>query len=343
MALPVFFGLDFGNHSIKVVQVKDADRSPKLVSYGSASTPRGVIRSENVEHQKDLAKAAKELVNSLGIKTNKTVVALPESAIFTRLVTLPQMKNEEIESSVYWEAKQYIPVDISEVQLDWVEVGEMKVGDITQKRILIVAAPRTLVELYVKIVEIAGFEPIALETEAIANVRAMSNSSKNAKAIILDFGANSTDLAVMSEGNLLFSQSLSTGSDALTKAVMQEYAFSKEQAEEYKRTYGIDETQLEGRLANTLKPVTNLIVEEAKRAISFYRTHSAEEAPTQVFLVGDGARLPGLSTYMSRELGIGASVGNPWNNISLGERFGKELATGAPGYSVPVGLALKTN
>jgi len=343
MTLPVFFGLDFGNHSIKVVQIKGADKKPQLTAYGSVATPFGVIRSENLEHQKQLAQVAKELTKSVGIKTKKVVVALPESAIFTRLVTLPQMKEEEIESSIYWEAKQYIPVDISEVQLDWMEVGETKVGDITQKRVLIAAAPKTLVELYVKIVELAGFEPIALETEAIANVRSMSNSSNNAKAIILDFGANSTDLTVMSDGHLLFSQTLSTGSDALTKSIMQEYAFSKEQAEEYKRTYGIDEAQLEGRLAATLKPVMNLIVEEVRRAISFYRTHSAQEAPAQVFLVGDGAKLPGLSTYLSRELGLGTSVGNPWNNIDLGDRFGKELASGAPGYSVAVGLALKTS
>lgn len=342
MALPAFFGLDFGNHSIKIVQVKDPEKAPKLVSYGSSPTPFGVIRSENEEHQKQLAASAKELVKSLRIKTNKCVVALPEASIFTRLVTMPQMKEEEMESAIYWEAKQYIPGDIEQVQLDWMEVGETLVGDVTQKKILIVAAPKTLVQLYIKVVELAGFETLALETEAIANVRALSNATSNANAIILDFGADSTDLNVMSKGNLLFSQTLSTGSDALTKAIMQDYSFTQDQAEEYKRTYGIDETQLEGKIANTLKPVMNMIVEEAARALSFYRTHSAEEAPQQVVLVGDGAKLPGLAVYMTRTLGVEAVIGNPWNNIDLGDRFAQELASGAPGYSVAVGLALKT-
>lgn len=343
MALPSFFGLDFGNHSIKVVQVKDQDKKPGLVSYGNVPTPFGVIRSESEEHQKQLADTTKELIKTLKIKTNKCVVALPEASIFTRLITTPQMKEEELENAVYWEAKQYIPVDLSEVQLSWMMVGESKIGELTQNKVLLVAAPKTLAQLYTKVIEMAGLEPIALETEAVANVRAMSNSTGNANAIILDFGAETTDMAVMSNGNLLFSQTLSTGSDALTKSIMEDYAFTEEQAEQYKRTYGIDETQLEGRLAVTLKPVMDLIVEEARRAISFYRTHAAEEAPSKIFLVGDGAKLPGLASYMTKTLGVESAIGNPWNNIDLGDRFAQELASGAPGYSVAVGLALKVS
>lgn len=342
MSLPNFFGLDFGNHTVKIVQLKGQKGKPSLVSYGGVSTPFGVIRSENEEHQKSLADETKKLVKTLNIKTNNCVVALPESSIFTRLITIPGMKPQEVENAVYWEAKQYIPVDLEAVQLDWMEVGETVVGETVQKKILLVAAPKTLVELYVKVVQMAGLEPIALETEAIANVRAMSNSTQNSNAIILDFGAQSTDLVVMSKGNLLFSQTLSTGSDALTKAIMQDYALNEEQAEQYKRTYGIDETQLEGKLVQSLAPVMNSIVDETRRALGFYRTHAAEEAPDKVFLVGDGAKLPGLSAYMTKALGVESMIGNPWNNIDLGDRFAQELASGSPGYSVAVGLALKS-
>lgn len=342
MALPDFFGLDFGNYSVKVVHLKSQDKAPRLITYGNALTPFGVIKSENEQHQQQLSDVTKELIKSLRIKTKKCVVALPESSIFTRLVTMPKMKDEELESAVFWEAKQYVPVDLSEVQLDWMDVGEVKTGDLTQKKILIVAAPKTLVQLYVKVVKMAGLEPIALETEAIANVRSISNSTGNANSIILDFGAQTTDLTVMSDGNLLFSQTLSTGSDALTKAIMEDYSFTKDQAEQYKRTYGIDKTQLEGRLADTLKPITNLIVEEVRRAISFYRTRSVGDAPNKVLMVGDGAKLPGLAAYMTKSLGVESIIGNPWNNIDLGDRFAQELAVGAPGYSVVVGLALKT-
>jgi type IV pilus assembly protein PilM len=341
MTLPDFFGLDFGNHTVKVVQLKEQNKTPKLVAYGGTSTPFGVLKSENEEHQKQLADVTKELLKTLQIKTKNCVVALPESSIFTRLITLPEMKEQEIENAVFWEAKQYIPVDLEAVQLDWMEVGETKIGESVQKKILLVAAPKTLVELYIKVVKLAGLEPIALETEAVANVRAMSNSTSNSNAIILDFGAQSTDLVVMSKGNLLFSQTLSTGSDALTKAIMQDYSLTEEQAEQYKRTYGIDETQLEGKLVQTLVPVMNTIVDETRRAVSFYRTHSAEDAPDKVYLVGDGAKLPGLTIYMTKALGVESTIGNPWNNINLGDRFSQELASGSPGYSVAVGLSLK--
>jgi Tfp pilus assembly PilM family ATPase len=87
MALPEFFGLDIGSHTIKVCQVKWKGQKPTLVAIGSDSTPVGILGSENEQHHKELAQNIGEAKKDGGISTNKVVVGLPEARIFTQLIT----------------------------------------------------------------------------------------------------------------------------------------------------------------------------------------------------------------------------------------------------------------
>lgn len=122
--LPSHVGIDFGNHSVKAVELKNiGSDKPSLINFGSQPTPHGVINSTDVEHQKQLAAALKELYSASNIKNNSVVLAIPESAVFTRFLELPGIKDDEVQSAVFYEAKQYIPIPIEEVQMSFIKIG----------------------------------------------------------------------------------------------------------------------------------------------------------------------------------------------------------------------------
>src|SRR5690606_15838390 len=147
---------------------------------------------------------------------------------FTQLITVPKVEDEKLEELIHWEAKKYVPIPIDEVRVDWVYLGERVISGQINTDIFLIAAPNNLVERYIKVLQFAGFEPIGIETESIATTRALwwpvqmnigGNLQVDSPSVMtLDFGANSTDLSVVQRGSLLFSQSLVTGSDALTEA-----------------------------------------------------------------------------------------------------------------------------
>ena len=101
MALPAKVALDFGSHSIKVVELGDLSSNAKLVGFGSYPTPFGVISSENEEYQKQLANAVKEAIKQAGLKTKYAIAALPESSIFSRLIDMTKVKDDEMSEAKY--------------------------------------------------------------------------------------------------------------------------------------------------------------------------------------------------------------------------------------------------
>jgi type IV pilus assembly protein PilM len=341
MALPEHVGVDFGNYTVKAVYLKNISTAPELVTFGDQTTPIGVVNSEDPSHQQKLADVMKSLWDEGRFRSDKVVAALPESLIFTRFLEFPGIKEEELDDAVHWQAKQVVPIPLSDVVISSIILGK-GVNDKTDVfKVLLVAAPKKIIDLYMNVLQLAKLEPIALETEAIAAGRAIYKSGAIRNAIILDFGSQSTVMSMMNTGNLIFSQSISVGSDALTRAIATEFSFEHNQAEEYKRNYGIQPDQLEGKIYNSIKPVMDSIIAEVRRGIEFYKTRTMYAPPKNMVLIGDGALLPGLVVYLAKEFGSSVELGNPFKNISISKKHENALAKGKAAYTVSIGLALK--
>jgi type IV pilus assembly protein PilM len=169
----------------------------------------------------------------------------------------------------------------------------------------------------------------------------MYRATNQKHIVMLDFGANSTDMSIMMDGYLVFSQSISIGSDSLTQAIVNKFNFEYNQAEEYKRNYGVTKNVLEGKIYEVLSPIMESIMLEVSRGIEFYKNKTLSPAPTEYLLTGDGALLPGLAEYISNALHVNASIANPWVNIAVNQRFKDIISKSGPSYSVAIGLALK--
>ena len=337
--LPDHVGIDFGTHSVKAVELSNITTNPKLVNFGSQATPQGVINSQDKKDQKQLADVVKKLYSDSRIKNSSIVVALPEFAVFTRFLEFPGVKKEELKDAVFYEAKQYIPVPIEEVRMSYVPIGFNEAKN--APRVLLVAAPLKVIDSYIKITEMAGLEIVAIETESVALGRAMYRATKQKHVVMLDFGANSTDMSIMMDGYLVFSQSISIGSDSLTQAIVNKFNFEYKQAEEYKRNYGVTPNVLENKIYEVLSPILESIILEVNRGIEFYKNKTLTNAPTDYLLTGDGALLPGLADYLSNTLHANASIANPWANIQVDRKFQDIISKSGPSYSVAIGLALK--
>lgn len=344
MALPEFFGVDIGNHTIKVAKVKYQGNRVVIQKLGNIPTPYGAGDLDSEESINAVVGKIKEIKTACGITTDKVIAALPESVIFSRVIEIPKTDDEKVEETVYWEARQYIPIPIEEVQLDWIEIQEKNIEGNKYLQLLLVAAPKKTVKTYQEVMSKAGLELIALETESVATSRIVSyKSTVTEPMMILDFGANGTDMSVIKGTSLVFSQTLGTGSDALTKAIANDYGITEEQAEQYKRAYGLLEDQGEGKIAKSLFPVMDIIVNEVNKTINFFKAHMQEGTPQKLIIVGDGAKLLGLTEYMKKTLGIESQLVTFDEKLFTVENAPKEKTDlTLIGFTVACGLAMKT-
>ncbi|MBU1031944.1 pilus assembly protein PilM [Patescibacteria group bacterium] len=335
-------GLDIGNSSIKIVSLsKDKDQF-KLISLGSIPTPKPGMASDTDADLEVLANSIKQLFQSTKIEQKEVAVALPESRVFTRVIDdLPYLTDNELASAINYAAEEFIPMSLADVNLNWQVLvrSENKTGN-AKTVALVIASPKHVVSKYIKVLEMAGLHPRALETEIIAITRSLvGNNPFSPSTLIMQMGTTTTDFAAVSKGLIWLTRSISTGGMALTRALAQHFNFELSQAEQYKKVYGLVEDQLEGKLFEALKPVVDIIAGEARRVIQAFSAKYPQNSIKRVVLSGGGAKMQGLIIYLANALGLEVQEADPWYSIAKEKDAVLKLAQNASSYSVAVGLA----
>jgi type IV pilus assembly protein PilM len=342
MDLPEFFGLDIGNHSVKVAEVRRRGERPELKSLASISNSMNLLEDTSEAGLQQLADLIKQARTAARISTVNCVAALPETPVFSRLISIPKIQGEKLEEAVHWELKTLIPVPLDEVNIAFLEIGEKQTPAGVMLDIYVAAAPKAFTERFVKLAELAGINLIALETESLANTRSVMLSKPEGDVFIVDFGANSTDFVLSRNGVPVFTQTISTGSDAFTKAIAGDYGIDLQRAEQYKRAYGLDPTAGEGKIAKSIEPIIQIVVTEIGKIITYVQQRLGELQSPKMVITGDGASLLGLPKYLTDKLGVESTKFNLASHLQLSGDLATEAeATGLAGYSIAIGLALK--
>lgn len=336
-----FVGLDLGSYEFKAVELKEEKGKKELVAYASSPAPPHFLASSSEVDWEAYSRALEKFYNEAGFSTSKVFAALPESQIFTRVIATPKMSGKELETAMQWEAGQYIPIPLEEVSLDYQVIGDSK--DPGKIDVLLIAAPLTLTKKYLKIIEDAGLEVSGLETETLATARSLVGlDSSLPSTIVVSIGAGTTDISVVSGGFIHFTRSISTGGEALARAVSQELGFEIGRAREYMRSYGLEESQLEGKVMKAIKPIFDVVVSEIERSIAYYTTHGKDDNIKRVMVSGGVANLPGVLVYLAAALNLEVQIADPWDGLVIPKKFGREeLEDAGPRFAVAVGLALK--
>lgn len=334
-------GLDIGSHSIKAIELSRSEKDIKLLAAGAAPTPPGALTASTQADQEALAISLKKILKDIGATGKQVSIALPESQVFTRVIDVPQLSERELASAIKWEAEQYIPLPLDQVNLDFSVLRDSKQTGKQTMEVLLVAAPKALINRYLTYLELAELTVSGVETEIIAASRALVRTTPNLKTVMIaSLGAQTTDLAILHEGILAFTRSISSGGAALSRALAQKLEFDISQAEEYKKTYGLETNKLEGKIVDAVKPIMDTIIGEMKRAVAFYQEKHPTDRVEAILLSGGTAKTPGMVVYMAQEMNIETQLANPLAGIQRESRFSVLDAQG-PVFSVAVGLALR--
>ncbi len=337
--LPKHFGIDFGNHSVKLANVEKTQQGLVLNALVVKEMSKVGFAEYIQSEQAKVVAMLKGMLAESELSTNYVAVAIPESSIFSQIITVPKVSDDELTEAIYWKLKPMLPRPINEFQKDYMIIDvDPHTGS---RKVLVIAAPLSLVNIYKKVLDKAGLVPVAIETEILASIRTVMYNYSD-RGLLLDIGSSSTDIGIFTEGSLVFSQSIATGSELLTKSIMNTYNLTYAQAEQYKRTYGLLKDKLEGKIFAALNPVMESLVAEVLRSIEFSRSDLNIEIPKTLYLTGQGSLLPGLPDYLQTNLHLdSAIVVNPLNKIGVTQNLNKLKQGLHPEYAISIGLSLK--
>lgn len=337
----LFLGVDIGDSSLKMVELRKKNKKIYLSNYAFSENVKG-INFTKIEDTNYLAQAILKVKAEAGIKARRVTASLPTFSVFSSIINLPATDKKNMDAVVAEEAKKVIPLPPEEMILDWKLVPDRGAPEDKESgRVFLTGSPKKLVRHYIDIFRLAKLELASLETETFSLVRALMGNDLST-VMIVEIGANSTDLSIVQESIPVLNRSLEVCGSTVTTALAEKLGLSFSQAEQFKFDLGASlsdsaKEDLPQLVIKTLAPV----IHEIEYMRDFFQKNSNGRKIEKVILSGGGALLMNLSDYLSQHLNLQVIIGDPFNRISYPEEMKSIISEVGPKLAVAVGLALR--
>jgi type IV pilus assembly protein PilM len=335
-------GLDIGSSSIKVLELTEAKNGFELANFGIEYLPHETIVDSTIMNAPAVVNAIRKLIADNHIKAPRDVAtSVSGHSVIIRKITLPLMTEEEIEGNIQWEAEQYIPFDINEVNIDYQRL-EMEGEDQESQDVLLVAVKKDMVNDYVTVISEAGMNPVVMDVDAFAtqNMYEVNYEMERGKVITLvNIGASVININIVYNGNSVFTRDMSIGGNHYTEELQKQLSVSFDEAEQVK----IGKQQAPQNIQPVLDSISNSVALEIQRSLDFFTATSNFGHISKVYLAGGASKTAGLQQIIENQVGIPVELINPFNNIEIPTKtFDKDYVQEiAPLCGVVVGLALR--
>ena len=238
-------GLDIGSSAVKAVELKASGKGFRVAAFGLAPLPPDSIVDGAIIDAGAVTAAIKQVFESHAqFKAKEVCASLSGNAVIVKKINLPVMTEAELANSIHWEAEQYIPFDIEDVNLDYqiLDAGTNPGGNGTME-VLLVAAKKDKIGDYTSVIAQAGRAPVIVDVDAFALQNAFEANyglDPNQVVVLLNAGASAININVLHGGQSVFTRDISMGGMAYTEALQKELDLSFEAAEQLKKGIPVD-------------------------------------------------------------------------------------------------------
>src|SRR6185295_12489833 len=237
-------GLDIGSSAVKAVELKASGKGFKVTAFGSEPVPPDSIVDGAIIDGAAVADAIRRLFENKAFKTKEVAASLSGNAVIVKKISLPVMTEAELAESIFWEAEQYVPFDIHDVNLDY-QILDPGTGPDSKgtMEVLLVAAKKEKIADYTGVISQAGRVPVVVDVDAFALQNAFEVNyglEPEAVVVLMNAGASAININIMSGDQSLFTRDISVGGNAYTEAVQKELNLPFDTAEQAKKGLPVD-------------------------------------------------------------------------------------------------------
>jgi len=335
-------GLDIGSSAVKLVELKDAKGGGyRLVKTGIEPLSPEAIVDGAIMDASLVVDTVNRVISSLNVRNNDFATSLSGHSVIIKKISLPTMSSEELAESIRWEAEQYVPFDINDVNLDYVV---LEPGGETMD-VLLVAVKKDKIGDYTSVITQAGKTPALVDVDAFAvqNAYEVNYPVEPGRVVALvNIGASVTNVNVLSGANTIFWRDISFGGNQYTDAIQKQLSLGFEQADTLKKGEGSGEHSLQ-EILPILRSVSDDLAQELQKTFDFFGATTSTEKIDQLFIAGGCSRIVNLDRQLKDRFGMPVEIMNPFRQIDVsGSAASAEwLNENAPTLTVAVGLAVR--
>ena len=315
-ASPYVWGIDIGRSSLKALRCRVSPTDPRrLVTEEIECIEYPMMLTQEEANLVELVRAAlTEFTSRHDLAGDRVAVSAPGQSGLSKFIKLPPVEAKKIPDIVKYEAGQQIPFPLDQVVWDWqrLAVGIEEGGFVMDAEVALFAMKKEQVAKALTPFEEAGIEvevlqlaPIALANmvmfDQLPDSTTIDPDDPPPSIVLVSMGVDATDV-VVTNGLRIAQRSMPIGGKRFTRALLEEmkYTFAKAEAEKRNAVKAADPRAV----FQAMRPVFNQFASELQRSLNYFTSTDRSLKIGKVFLVGNAAKLRGLSDFVGKQLGI---------------------------------------
>ncbi len=337
-------GIDVGASAVKLVQLHEGKSGYQLLKLDREPLPPEAVVDSSIMDSSAVVMAIRDLMARNHIKSQDVATSVSGHSVIIRKISLALMTEEELESSIQWEAEQYIPFEMSEVFLDYHILGPDP-NDQGQMEVVLVAAKKDFVDEYVAVFKESGLAPVIVDVDcfSIENIYCSVYDDDTANIVaLIDMGASGIQVNVLKNGVSVFTRDIQLGGNSYNEELQKRFGINSDDAESLK--LGVNQLSIDSDLVQeALSHVTESLIQEVRRALDFFSATFADERVEKIFVTGGVAQTPNVISSLSEGLDTPVEILDPFSRMVISEKdFDLDYVQSvSPFFSVAAGLATR--
>jgi type IV pilus assembly protein PilM len=298
-------GIDIGSNYIKIVQMKNY----RLNKLGVSEIPEGIINQGRIEALDPLVEVIKRTMKSNKIKGKECALCLSTNELIVRELKMPEMGESQIMDNIRHEITSFLPLNHDEYCIDYkiLDYKKAEGTDSGELRLLVAAVPNTVVRTYINTLKKAGLKVVYVDVlPSIAGKLCKWISIQKGTAILnnfcmIDFGARTTQIIILKNGNYFIHKIISGGGDYLTGVIADKSGMDMIEAEEYKKKTNFFNGNINNGLSQYVIDAFDYLMRDFDRTIEYYKNRNNQAEIDRIYIMGGGALMEGLTGYMRKQ------------------------------------------
>jgi type IV pilus assembly protein PilM len=339
-------GLDIGSSAVKAVELRPAGKGFSVTAFAVETVPHDSIVDGAIIDAPAVADAIRRVFLNKAFRTKEVAASLSGNAVIVKKINVPIMTEAELAASIKWEAEQYIPFDIQDVNIDY-QILDPGTGANSKgtMEVLLVAAKKEKIADYTGVITEAGRVPVVLDVDAFALQNAYEVNyglEPETVVVLLNAGASAININILSGNRSLFTRDISLGGNAYTEAIQKELNLPFESAELAKKGQPV-----EGITYDEVRPVLHAMTEnvllEIQKTFDFFKATAASDRIDRILLSGGASTVDGFAESLAERFGAPVESFDPFKKIAFNPVALRidDLEHLLPTAAVAVGLALR--
>lgn len=316
-------------------------KNPVVHQVFTVPTPEGAYDDGFITETDKFGQYIKQVLTENGIKSKSIVFSVNSSRIANREALIPFVKEKQIAQVVKANASDYFPVDISSYQLAHSILDTVENDGQKQYKLLVLAAPRAMLESYYILAKKAGLTIEAIDYSGNSIIPIVKHALTSEPSMIIKVEEHSTLVTVMKDRAVVLQRNINTGASVAIDAVRENDAFgvgiSYEKAIDLLREKPLIRRSFDGAtpdesddrndsaiyheakvdLTDALRGLVSSIV----RVVDYYNSRNADEPITRYIMTGFGGDFNGFAKLLTHEIDQRVIVLSHVDGVSLDRKI----------------------